>query len=221
MKIDKKTKKSYDLTYKNGYDKMYPSLEVVRLEKLFFKSKKGQILDFGCGPGTNGIHFLKNGHKVTFCDISKEALKKIKKKLNLLRNKNYSIVNFSKNANFFENKKNYFDYIICFSVLNNLGDEKNVSNYIKFFKFLLKKNGKLIIDSNLKNKHNYKVINKRKNLYTTHPKNNYSLKMYFPTKNKFKSLVEKEGFEINDTGRAMFKLFDTFEDEVIISATRK
>ena len=45
--------------------------------------------------------------------------------------------------------------------------------------------------------------------------------MYFPTKGKFKSLIEKEGFEINDVGRAMFKLFETFEDEVIISATKK
>jgi hypothetical protein len=45
--------------------------------------------------------------------------------------------------------------------------------------------------------------------------------MYFPTKNEFKSLIEKEGFEINDIGRAMFKLFDTFENEVIISATKK
>ena len=221
MKIDNKTKKSYDLTYKSGYDKMYPSLEVVRLEKLFFKSKKGKVLDFGCGPGTNGIHFLKKDYKVTFCDISSEALKKLKRKLNLLSKKSFSILNFSKNFNFFDNKKDYFDYIICFSVLNNLGNKKNVINYIKFFKTLLRKNGKLIIDSNLKNNHNYKLIDTKKKLYTTHPKNNYGLKMYFPTKNEFKNLIEKEGFEINDIGRAMFKLFDTFENEVIISATKK
>jgi 2-polyprenyl-3-methyl-5-hydroxy-6-metoxy-1,4-benzoquinol methylase len=221
MKVDKKTKKSYDLTYKNGYDKMYPSIEVVRLEKLFFKSKKGSVLDFGCGPGTNGIHFLNNGYKVTFCDISTEALKKVKRKINQIRKKNFSIINFSKSADFFLNKKNYYDYIICFSVLNNLGDEKNIIKYLKFFKSLLRKNGKLIIDSNLKGKHNYKVINKKKNLYTTNPKNNYGLKMYFPTKKKFKNLIENAGFEINDIGRAMFKLFETSEDEVIISATKR
>ena len=101
MKVDKKTKKSYDLTYKNGYDKMYPSIEVVRLEKLFFKSKKGSVLDFGCGPGTNGIHFLNNGYKVTFCDISTEALKKVKRKINQIRKKNFSIINFSKSTDFF------------------------------------------------------------------------------------------------------------------------
>ena len=58
MKILKQTLKSYDKTYKNGYDKDYPSLELVRIEKIFFK-KKGNVLDYGCGPGTNGIHFLK------------------------------------------------------------------------------------------------------------------------------------------------------------------
>ena len=36
MKISKKTKNSYETTYKDGYDKEYPSIELVRLEKLFF-----------------------------------------------------------------------------------------------------------------------------------------------------------------------------------------
>ena len=45
--------------------------------------------------------------------------------------------------------------------------------------------------------------------------------MYFPTKKKFKNLIENAGFEINDIGRAMFKLFETSEDEVIISATKR
>ena len=58
-------------------------------------------------------------------------------------------------------------------------------------------------------------------MYTTNPKNNYGLKMYFPTKKKFKNLIENAGFEINDIGRAMFKLFETSEDEVIISATKR
>ena len=44
--------------------------------------------------------------------------------------------------------------------------------------------------------------------------------MYFPTKNDFKNIIKKNGFKINDIGRAMFKIFDTKEDEVIISATK-
>jgi len=43
MKILSSTIKSYDSTYKSGYDKDYPSLELVRIEKIFFK-KKGDTI---------------------------------------------------------------------------------------------------------------------------------------------------------------------------------
>ena len=197
MKLIDQTKKSYEYTYANGYDKSYPSLEVVRLENLFFNNLKGSVLDFGCGPGTNGIHFLKKGYKVTFCDISENALK------------------------FLKTKKKLFDYIICFSVFNNLGDQKNAEQYVKFFYDILKYNGKIIIDSNLKGKHNYKLVNRKKNLYTTNPNNNFKLKMYFPTRSVFIKIIKRNGFKINDIGRAMFKIFNTKEDEIIISATKK
>ena len=81
MKISKKTISSYESTYKDGYDKGYPSIELVRLEKLFFNQIPGKVLDYGCGPGTNGIHLLKKGYHVTFCDISKYALTKVRKKI--------------------------------------------------------------------------------------------------------------------------------------------
>ena len=157
MKILGRTKNSYDLTYKDGYNKGYPSLEVVRLEGLFFKNKKGSVLDFGCGPGTNGIHFLKKGYKVTFCDISDIALKLVRKKIkdNKIK-KNFKIVNLFKNNYFFNKKTNTYDYIICFSVFNNFGTKKIADEYLKMFYKILKKDGKLIIDANLINKNNYK-----------------------------------------------------------------
>ena len=36
MKISKSTILAYDKTYKDGYDKKYPSIELVRIEKKFF-----------------------------------------------------------------------------------------------------------------------------------------------------------------------------------------
>ena len=222
MKLIGQTKKSYELTYANGYDKSYPSLEVVRLENLFFNNQKGRVLDFGCGPGTNGIHFLKKGYNVTFCDISENALKKLRIKLKSLKiKKNFRIINLSKNKNFLKTKKQLFDYIICFSVFNNLGDQRNAELFVKFFYSILRFNGKIIIDSNLKGKHNYKIVNRKKNLYTTHPNNNFKLKMYFPTRSVFIKIIKRNGFKINDIGRAMFKIFDSKEDEIIISATKK
>ncbi len=220
MKILKQTINSYEGTYSLGYDKSYPSIELIRIEKIFF-NEKGHVLDFGCGPGTNGIHFLKNGYKVTFCDISINALKKVREKIkkNKLK-KNFKIINLVKNQKFFKEKLNTFDYIICLSVLNNFKNKKTAQFYLSQFHKLLKKNGKLIVDSNLKDNHNYKIVNKRKNIYTTNPKNNFNLKMFFPKKKEFIGMIKNNGFRIDDVGYLNFKIFSTFEKEIIISATK-
>tara|TARA_B100001250_G_scaffold408006_1_gene429661 strand:- start:1598 stop:2275 length:678 start_codon:yes stop_codon:yes gene_type:complete len=224
MKISKLTKDTYEETYRDGYDKTYPSIELVRIENIFFK-KKGHLLDFGCGPGSNGIHFLKKGFKVTFCDISTKALSNVKKKIYYLGSKyknKYELINLYKNPNYFEKKKNYFDFIICMSVFNNFESEKMAKKYLKKFCYLLKKRGKLVIDSNLANDHNYKKVKLNNELYyTTNPNNDHLLKMFFPsTIYKFSKLVKNSGFKINDIGKSNFKIFSTFENEIIISATK-
>ena len=89
-----------------------------------------------------------------------------------------------------------------------------------YFYQILKKKGKIIIDSNLHGNHNYKIVNKKKNLFTTNPKNNYRLKMFFPKKKEFIDMMKSSGFKINDIGLSSFKVFSTFEKEIIISATK-
>ena len=221
MIISRDTVKSYDLTYKSGYDKDYPSLELVRIEKIFFK-KKGSVLDFGCGPGTNGIHLLKKGYEVTFCDISEFALKKVKKKIEKIKGKKkFKIFNLTNKKNFFSENKNKYDYIICFSVINNFENKKIAEEYLNSFNQLLKKRGKIIIDSNLHGNHNYKVVNKKKKIFTTNPKNSYHLKMFFPKRKEFIKMIKSNGFKINDIGLSSFKVFNSFEKEVIISATKE
>ena len=39
MQISKLTISAYEKTYLEGYDKNYPSIELVRIEKIFFKKK--------------------------------------------------------------------------------------------------------------------------------------------------------------------------------------
>ena len=46
MRVNNQTKKSYESTYAGGYDKSYPSLEAVRLEKLFFQKPQRKNLRF-------------------------------------------------------------------------------------------------------------------------------------------------------------------------------
>ena len=45
----------YEKVYSGGYDKRYPSLDLVRLEGWYFKKQPGKALDFACGTGVNGL----------------------------------------------------------------------------------------------------------------------------------------------------------------------
>tara|TARA_B110000003_G_C16624664_1_gene524449 strand:+ start:1399 stop:2076 length:678 start_codon:yes stop_codon:yes gene_type:complete len=225
MQISKSTITAYEKTYKEGYDKKYPSIELVRIEKFFFK-KKGLVLDYGCGPGSNGIHLLLNGYKVVFCDISELALRKLKSKLLKLGSKfqkKYKIINILYEKNMFLKYKKKFDYIVCMSVFNNFGSRYNAEDFLKKFNLILKTNGKLIIDTNLQNKHNYKKIKRNNKLfYTTNPKNMNYLEMYFPkNKNEFKKLIQNNNFIIKDVGHSSFKIFSSHESEIIVSAVKK
>ncbi len=225
MEISKTTISAYEKTYRQGYDKKYPSIELVRIEKLFFK-RKGLILDYGCGPGSNGIHFLLNGYKVIFCDISKIALNNLKKKLSKLDlkfQKKYKIINVLNETNLFRNYKEKFDYIICMSVFNNFPNKKIANRFLKKFNFMLKKKGKIVIDSNLRDKHNYKKIKRNNKIYfTTNPKNLNYLEMYFPKNVKeFKDLIQNNNFIVKDIGHSSFKIFSSHENEIIVSAVKK
>ena len=108
--------------------KNYPSLELVRLEQIFFKKKLGHILEYGFGSGCNTEHLLKKKYRVTGIDVSKNAikfskqrLKKYKKKVKLLR--------LLKNSKKLPFKNDSFDYIVALSVLSLLGSKKKFNIY--------------------------------------------------------------------------------------------
>ena len=45
--LNKKTIQSFEDLYEKGYDKSYPHIELVRLEKLFLDKDKKNTLDYG------------------------------------------------------------------------------------------------------------------------------------------------------------------------------
>ena len=67
----------------------------------------------------------------------------------------------------------------------------------------------MIIDSNLKNRHNYKkILFKDKEYYSTNPNNKNFLKMFFPSNiSEFKKLIKQNNFVIDDIGYSKFKVF--------------
>lgn len=226
---DVSTINSFNDIYKKGYDKSYPSIELVRIGKLFFNKKKARLLDFGTGPGTNGIHFLNLGYEVSFIDISKNAIGRLEKKLiKNYKNRKYNLKTFdSLESNDFTQlpyKSNYFDYIVCMSVINNMPNVSAAKYLLREFNRILRKDGKLVIDSNLQ-VNNYKKLSKIKDsivITKPHDKAELTMPMYFPKSEKiFTNLIKNASFEIKDIGYASFKVFNQSESEIIVSALKK
>jgi len=86
-----------------------------------FKKKKFEILDFGCGEGSNVIFFEKNYKFIPYgVDISSDSIRKCKSKCKKYKN-NFKVINPKPNINDnFFNKK--FDLIISTQVLYYLND---------------------------------------------------------------------------------------------------
>ena len=83
--VQRQAVKVYNKAAKLSPLKLYPSLELVRLEKNFFKGKKGSLLEIGFGSGCNTIHMLKCGYKVYGVDVATNARVRTSKELVRLR----------------------------------------------------------------------------------------------------------------------------------------
>ena len=217
-----KTTEAFDQIYKKGYDKSYPSIELVRIQNMLIR-KKGKVLDYGCGPGTNGIHFLQKKHDVDFADISKFAIKNLKKKLEKNKLSNYKLFKLQTEINKLPFNTNAYNTIICMSLINNLESLKAVKNLINEFSRIIKKNGIMVIDTNL-TINNYKIIKRYNDGSIDTYVNDTSkkkMKMFFPKNKKVISkILSDNNFKILDIGSMKFKIFDQFENEVIYTAVK-
>lgn len=146
--VDKKNVKFYEKLYKDGQNHQYPNLDLVRIHHTHLKKNLGKILDYGAGSGENSKFLALNGHKVISIDSSQAACKIIKKKnLELKKNqkmKALCIKNFSK----LPFKNNFFENIICISVLSLVGGKSSIKSLINEFLRILKPGGLLLIDIN-------------------------------------------------------------------------
>ena len=208
------TIKSFEDLYNQGYDKEYPSIELVRIHKSLFEKNFKKLLDFGSGHGANGLHFVKHGFNVTFCDISKKAIDHSKKKVRKLSKK----ANYIHLKNYNQIEKKNFDIIVCMSVINNLHSLKKMEQLIKIFYKILNNNGFLILDTNYI-KNNYKILKKinKNTIFTSLKKDNRKkFKMCFPKNRKqFLNIIKKTKFKIKDIGHYSFKILSNYEKEEI------
>ena len=219
--------KTFETVYEGGWDKKYPSIDLVRLENWYFKKIPGRSLDYGCGPGTNGLHLLDSGYEVLFTDVARRALEKVEKKLST-RSKEVrqrAVVRpVDLSEDFLPDNNQSYDYIICMSVLGNLEGPKSILCLLKEFYRILRSSGKMIIDINSKDTSYVHDASGKvsERTYKTLPRKGFNsdeVQMYFPeSSTEFVNLVKEAGFVVDDLGYSSFGYFGHEDHEFIVCA---
>lgn len=114
-----------------------PSFGLVRLVHPFL-APASAILDYGSGIGTHGLHFLHQGHQLSFVDVPSPHFDFVR----------WSVERAGLVADFVDRSRaealpsGAFDAIICFDVLEHVSDWREA---VALFARLLKPEGKLFL----------------------------------------------------------------------------
>lgn len=138
---NKITVDAYDKKYQEGYGLQYPEGHVIRFHRYILEHelniKGGNILDYGCGNGVHSEYFQNNDFVPFGCDTSETAIKQCKKRLPQYADNFFVIPELPNLSEYFSPK---FDLIFSNQVLYFFND-KQLSNILKQFHSLLKKDG--------------------------------------------------------------------------------
>lgn len=207
-----------------GDVKLYPSLELVRLEKWFLKSNtKGKMLEYGFGSGCNTIHLLKCGYDIYGLDVSKNWIKRTTKRIEKIKEikKKPKLIHLKPDSTSLPFPDNFFKNIIAMSVLSLLGKQSKIENLFQEFKRVLKPDGKLILDINDQKSVFSGSKNKIKNnIYKAKPVDNYIQTFCLKSEKSFENLVSKF-FNVKEVGFSSHKVCGRTITEFIICATNK
>ena len=206
-----------------GTFKKYPSLELVRLEKLFFKDQnKEKLLEYAFGDGCNTLHLLECGYEVYGLDVAKEALNstkfRLKKYPELEKNAKLSLLPLD--ATKVPYPDNYFSYGVALSILSLLGTEDKVRLLLSELKRVMAPKGKIIIDIN-DHESEFSEGKKQieKNVFLSKPMENEIKCFCLENEKDFENLI-KDYFKIEDIGYSSHKIFGRRINEWIICATK-
>ena len=211
----------------NGPLKRYPSLELVRLEKLFFSEeksdKKGKLLEYAFGGGCNTLHLLECGYEVCGIDVAKGALNSTNKRMSNypeLRKK-LQLDLLPLNACKIPYPDNYFAYGVAMSILSLLGTENKVRLLLSELKRVLASQGKIILDIN-DHESEFSKGKKQveKNVFLGKPVDNEIKCFCLKNEKDFEDLI-KNYFDIVDIGYSSHRVFGRRINEWIICAKKK
>jgi ubiquinone/menaquinone biosynthesis C-methylase UbiE len=140
----------YEDIYKQGHDKSYPTLDLVRLEGWYFKNQPGVALDYAFGTGVNMIHLLKRGYTVTGIEAAPQAINIARRKLDAMPEiaGRATLKLIETDADRLPLADASFDYVVCMSVLSLLESKDRIHKLLAEFQRILKPGGKMVIDVN-------------------------------------------------------------------------
>ena len=154
-------------------------------EKFAKKFQGKKILDIGCGNCRQLIPFI--GNELYGIDFSKKMIKNAKK---FCKNNNMKVHLLVAEATKLPFEDEYFDGIICISVIHHLKPEE-ANKAIEEIYRVLKKDGKGLISIWLKEGHGERYVSwqkKGKTLMRFH---------YFYSKDTIEEMIKNSGFEFN------------------------
>lgn len=184
----------WDAIAKSWYSfRQKPHPEILHVLKKFSEEwKPAKILEIGCGNCRNLIPFEYNDFDCYGIDFSEEMLKYAmeygkKHKLKIKLKQAY--------ATSLPFETNYFDYILCISVLHNLNREDRMKA-LREIKRVLKPNGTALIA--VWNKLQWKFLFRKRDVFIPWHIGNTVHERYYHlfTPFELKKLLKKEGFRI-------------------------
>ncbi|MBC8587318.1 class I SAM-dependent methyltransferase [Acidilutibacter cellobiosedens] len=133
------------LPVENIYDKLDISFTPFFKEniQLFKEIGYERILDIGCGYGKHSIYLAENNFNVTSIDINAQAIEWLKRYIDRKSISNITLIQADMNSLPFQD--NYFDTVICTSVLHHQ-DFKQIENSISEIYRVLRRRGYFLFD---------------------------------------------------------------------------
>jgi len=204
----------------------YPDFNLVSICGKYFGKNSGKMLDFGCGTGSNLIHLCKQGFDLYGVDTSTFFIKNIKSTINKIPRlkKKISLKVLKKNYRKLPYKNNFFDYIVCVSVLSLLGSQKVIENVLSEIKRVMKPNAKIILDINGPKSH-FVIYGKKKKKFLHEfsgiEQKHKPILCFCPNKLSDFEKIVKKFFFINEKGQASHNYLNYQSHEYIICASKK
>ena len=214
----------WDEIYASGLaDKKYPNLDLVRLEKWFFKTGKGRLLEYAFGCGENLLHLLESGYTIDGVDASVEEKKLAERKFihHPELAERATLIHLSPERTRLPYEDGRFDFVNCLSVLSLLGSPERIQYLLREFFRVMKPGAKIIVDINGPNGdfvHNATPLGN--DVYETrgHGGSDKPHLSYCPKDAQTFMELVKPIFAIDDVGFSWHKYFHSEIQEFIICA---